>query len=152
MSPTLFEGQIVKKLYKVEQDNYTEKTNFSTKTNGNRGVPVSSIGGISIGLDICSDYTAGFPHGRLGQYIAQTKSERPVIHVQISGTNGAFPTRAEARVNGVYVHCDLSNRKSSAFLIAEHKARNEGARTNSISPSFQLNQSYGWLTFYNLTI
>jgi predicted amidohydrolase len=115
--PILFGGQIVKKLYKANNDHvYDINGSFRTKTDGGKGVPVATIQGVSIGLDICLDYN----QERLGQYLNATGTPRPAIHVQISGTNANQPSKAQCAVNGVYLHCDQGGKGANgarAFRI-----------------------------------
>jgi predicted amidohydrolase len=60
--PILLNGNIIKKLYKSNDDGvYQVNGTFKTKNDGGKGVPVVTVGGITIGLDICMDFNIVLP-------------------------------------------------------------------------------------------
>jgi hypothetical protein len=147
--PVLQGGQIVKKLYKADDDGvYQINGDFRTKNDNGKGVPLFNVNGISIGVDICMDYVAGAA-GRLGNYLAANALPAPDIHIQISGSHGAFANSAHARVGGVYVHCDLGTKRvagARAFRIA-------AAGTAEIQPTHTLNPNAGgFLKLFDLPV
>lgn len=150
--PSLFGGQIVKKLYKADDDGvYQVNGTFRTKTDGGKGAPLATINGLSIGLDICMDLN----NSRLGNYLAAHHLGRPDIHVQISGSNANSRTFAEARVGGVYIHCDLGGlgaNGASAWRVTAQPGGNWGATTTRINPTRTLVRGGGRLMLFDTPI
>lgn len=117
--PVLLGGRIVKKLYKANDDGvYQNNGSFKTKTDNGKGTPVAAVDGLSLGFDICLDYN----NHRLGQYLTAHRLPRPDLHIQISGSNLARLSYAEAKIGGMYVHCDLGTKGSGAWTITGHDA------------------------------
>lgn len=145
--PVLHNGAILKKLYKRDDDGaYQINGTFRTKTDGGKGVPVVNLGGLMLGLDICMDYN----RGRLADYLAANALPHPDIHVHISGTNANQPGRNQARINGVYVHCDQGSKGANgakAFLVQGRDAIGNAAVAN-IAPTAVDNRGAGSQVVY----
>jgi hypothetical protein len=137
--PLLYGGQIIQKLYKSHDDGvYALNGTFKTKNDGGKGVPVVTVGGVTIGLDICADYDVY----RLGNYLTAQGLQRPDLHIQISGSNSAAPIHAAAKVNGIYIHCDLGNKGARAWrVIAQNPPL--GATTTEITSMTTLTPAEG---------
>lgn len=148
--PILFGGQIVKKLYKAHDDGvYGVNGTFRTKTDGNKGVPVATINGITIGLDICLDYS----NDRLANYLQANHLGAPDVHIQISGTNMTGASRCAARVGGAYIHCDQGGKGvngATAWRVTAHGAG--GATTTRIQPTQTQTPGIGRLMFFDTPI
>ena len=149
--PVLMGGQIIAKLYKGNDDGvYQINGSFRTKTDGGKGTPIVQLpNGLRLGLDICLDYN----RHRLGQYI-QNHPPRPDIHVQISGTNITGTPSAEARVNGVYIHCDLGGKGANGATAWRVTAQNAvtGATVTRIQPTQTLQPGIGRLMFFTTPV
>jgi predicted amidohydrolase len=149
--PILLNGNIIKKLYKSNDDGvYQVNGTFRTKNDGGKGVPVVTVGGITIGLDICMD----FNNNRLGAYLQANRLARPDIHIQISGTNAMGTPSAQAKVGGVYVHCDLGGKGANGATAWQVTAQNGalGAATTRINPSNTLLPGTGRVMFFNTVV
>ncbi|MFT8244358.1 hypothetical protein [Roseomonas sp. BN140053] len=149
--PILLNGQIIRKLYKANDDGvYQNNGTFRTKTDGGKGVPYATIGGLNIGLDICLDYN----QGRLGTYIAQNNLAAPDIHIQISGTNSAASSRSAARTGGVYLHCDLGGKGANGATAwrVTGQAADIGTATTRIQPRQVLMQGGGRLMLFDIPV
>jgi hypothetical protein len=148
--PILFGGNIVKKLYKLSDDGTGAVHGaFATKTGSGKDVPVGTVAGISIGLDICLDYS----QNRLGNYLAANNVAPPDIHVQISGTNMTSASCARARNGGVYVHCDLGGKGTkgaSAYRVTGHA--NGATQTTPIPPTQMMAVARGRLMSFDTPI
>ena len=149
--PVLLGGQIIAKLYKSNDDGvYQVNGSFRTKTDGGKATPVVQLpSGITLGLDICMDYN----NHRLGQYI-QLHPPRPDIHVQISGTNAMGTPSAEAKVNGIYIHCDLGAKGANGATAWRVTAQNGamGAAVTRIMPTQTLQPGVGRLMFFTTPV
>jgi hypothetical protein len=135
--PILYGGHIIKKLYKSNDDGvYQLNGTFKTKNDDGKGVPIATVGGITIGLDICLDYL----NQRLDHYLTAQGLPRPDLHIQISGTNKTFPSSASAKVNGVYIHCDLGGMAANGASAWRVTAQDPplGATTTRIMPTATL--------------
>jgi len=127
--PVLRGGNIVKKLYKASDDGvYQVNGAFRSKNDNGKAVPLFDVNGISIGVDICRDFTDG-PRGILGGYLHATGIPAPHIHIQISGTNSALSNFSRARVGGVYIHCDLGTKGARAWRITPFDAQTGSSTT-----------------------
>lgn len=148
--PILHNGQIIKKLYKANDDGvYQNNGAFRTKTDNNKAVPLATINGISIGLDICMDYN----NSRLENYLATNNLNAPDVHIQISGTNATSTTRNAARVGGVYIHCDQGGKGvngASAWRVTGKMGMN--ATTTRINPSRTETPGIGRLMFFDTQV
>ncbi|GAC1348165.1 MAG: hypothetical protein NVSMB18_35510 [Acetobacteraceae bacterium] len=121
--PILWGGQIRAKLYKSNDDGvYQINGTFRTKTDAGKATPLVTLpSGITLGLDICADYN----NNRLGTYLQAHALPPPDIHVQISGSNIVQTPAALARVNGVYLYCDLGSKAAngaSAWRVTAQSA------------------------------
>lgn len=148
--PVLLNGQIIAKLYKSNDDGvYQINGSFRTKTDAGKATPILQLpNGIRLGLDICMD----FNNHRLRNYI-QHNPPRPDIHVQISGTNMTGPSSAEAKVNGVYIHCDLGGKGVNGASAWRVTAHNGGmAATTRIQPDQTLQPGIGRLMFFTTPV
>jgi hypothetical protein len=132
--PVLLGGTIIKKLYKANDDGvYQNNGTFRTKTDNGKGTPLFNIGGLSIGMDICMDIN----DHRLENYIANNHLARPDIHIQISGSNSTRSNSAQARIGGVYIHCDLGGKGATgatAWRVNSFSDTGDAATTR-IQPS-----------------
>ena len=149
--PALMGGQIIKKLYKSNNDGvYQVNGTFTTKNDNGKGVPLLTVNGISIGLDICMDYN----DDRLGTHLQATGAPAPDIHVQISGTNAMGTPSAKARVNGVYIHCDLGGKGANGATAWRITAQNGamGAATTRIQPTLTLQPGIGRIMFFDSSV
>lgn len=151
--PILFGGRIVKKLYKANDDQaYQINGTFRTKTDHGKGVPIATINGLTIGLDICLDYN----HDRLAHYLQASGAARPDIHVQISGTNANQPGKAQSVTpNGIYIHCDQGGKGANgarAFRVTGRDALGQAAFT-PIAPDLEQQRGPGsFIRYYDLVI
>lgn len=147
--PILRGGEIIKTIYKVQDDGFVQTdATFKAKGDHDEQNPTFSAGGITIGVDICADYLGPGFDGRLATYIREGNATRPDIHVQISGTNAAFPSRCQARQGGVYVHCDLG-RGATAYSVGNNTGLNTA--TTPIGGT-SIRQTTGSLVLFNLTL
>ncbi len=150
--PILLNGQIVKKLYKSDDDGvYALNGSFRSKDDNGKGVPVVTIAGITIGLDVCMD----FNNNRLGSYLATNHLANPDIHVQISGSNAMGTPSAQARTGGVYIHCDLGGKGvngATAWRVTTQNGPPLGAATTRILPSNTLTPGIGRLMVFNTSV
>jgi len=150
--PVLLNGQIVQKLYKAGDDGvYAANGTFKTKENGGRSVPICAIQGITIGIDICMDYN----RNRLGQYLAANAAAPPDIHVHVSGTNAMSTPSAQARVGGVYLHCDLGGKGANGATAWRVTAQAPlmGATSTRINPDDTLiPNGIGRLMFFTIPV
>ena len=113
-------------------------------------MPVVTINGITIGLDICMDYN----NNRLGAYLQANNLNPPDIHVQISGTNAIGRPSAQARVGGVYVHCDMGGKGANGATAWRITAQNgqAGASSTRIQPFLTLQPGAGRLIFFDTNV
>jgi predicted amidohydrolase len=149
--PILLNGQIIKKLYKADDDGvYQANGTFRTKNDNGKGVPLVNIGGISIGLDICLDYN----NARLGNYLQNNALAGPDIQIQISGTNTTAATNNVARVGGVYIHCDLGGKGTRGATAWRVTAQNglAGATTTQINPLQTQQPGTGRVMYFNTSV
>ncbi|OUS27643.1 hypothetical protein A9Q99_14490 [Gammaproteobacteria bacterium 45_16_T64] len=148
--PILHKGEIVKKLYKANDDGvYETNGSFCTKTGGSKGVPVVTINGVTIGLDICMDYN----NDRLAKYLKKHSLGDPDVHIQISGSNNSSRGRSVAKDGGVYVHCDQGGKGTNgatAWRITSRVGLNAG--TTQIQPVETQNPGIGRVMFFNTAI
>jgi hypothetical protein len=147
--PVLKNGKIIQKLYKSNDDGvYGVNGEFRTKTNGGRAVPIFTVNGVSIGLDICMDYNAH----RMDAYVATNGLALPDIHVQISGSNMSQTGVNSARVGGVYVHCDLGTKGANAWRVTARDPIGNTAVTLIVPDEVQNPPGGGSLKFYTLAV
>jgi hypothetical protein len=151
--PMLFGGQIRAKLYKRDDDNtFQINGTFRTKTDHGKNVPLVTINNLTIGVDICMDYN----NNRLENYLTANHLQRPDIHVQISGTNGAGPPSAQAEIGGVYVHCNLSrptaNVDNGASAYSVTGRQGAVTQTQEIQPIQTFIEGAGRLKFFEETL
>lgn len=149
--PVLLGGRIIKKLYKANDDGVYEVNGaFRTKTDGGKGEPLVTVGGLTIGLDICMD----FNQHRLGNHLAAKGLGRPDIHIQISGTNSTSAINAECKAGGIYIHCDLGGKGvhgASAWRVSGHNGA-EGAQAGRIQPRQTLLTGGGRLMLFDVPV
>jgi hypothetical protein len=94
-----------------------------------------------------------YNRNRLGDYI-QLHPPRPDIHVQISGTNMTGTPSAQAKVNGVYIHCDLGGKGAGGATAWRVTAQNGamGAAVTRIMPDQTLQPGIGRLMFFTTPV
>ncbi len=150
--PVLYGGEIIKTIYKSDDDGMLQSEGtFGAKGDPDAISPIFAAGGISIGIDICLDYLGAGENknGRLARFLAShNTAARPDIHIQISGTNGAFPSKTQARTDGAYIHCDLV-RDAEAFQVVDQAGDNA---TTSRLVGTAINQSVGNLRIFSVTL
>lgn len=151
--PVLWGGQIQAKLYKANDDGFYQVNGaFRTKTDNGKATPIVTLpGGITLGIDICMDLN----DDRLGAYLTAQGVARPDIHVQISGSNTTGTPSAQARVNGVYFHCDLGGRGvngASAWRVTAQNGGGAGATTARIMPDETLQPGIGRVMYFTTPV
>ena len=145
--PVLYGGEIVKKLYKGSDDGvYQLNGTFRTKTDGNKSVPVATINGLTLGLDICLDYN----RDRLSSYVQSNHLADPDMHIQISGTNATQSSRCVAKVNGIYIHCDQGGKGVNGATAWQVTARaGLNATTTRIQPAHTDTPAVGRVIYFH---